>query len=295
MELRALRYFLEIAGERSISKAAKKLGVSQPTLSRQLSALEQEFGHELYTRNYEGIQLTEYGIVLQRNAQTLVALADRTEQEMSLPANSIAGTVRIGAGDTHAMQLLADAVNLVRKSYPNVVFHFFSGTSAFLLDGLERGIYDLALDCEPRAYNNMNEMQLPIADTWCAIMRADDPLASKRSVSPDDLRSRKLILPQRCESLSGLGQWLNVGKLSDNAVARFSLPLNLRYLVNAKVGIALTYDDLIASEDDTDICSRPLSPKVVSRHSVLWPRMLPNRQTEVFLRALREVCERYSG
>ncbi|MBQ6585417.1 MAG: LysR family transcriptional regulator, partial [Coriobacteriales bacterium] len=98
MELKTLRCFLEIANERSISRAAKKLGISQPTLSRQLSALEQEFGHQLYSRNYEGVQLTEHGIVLQRYAQTIISLVDKTEQEMKLPANSVAGTVRIGAG-----------------------------------------------------------------------------------------------------------------------------------------------------------------------------------------------------
>ena len=140
MELRTLEYFLAVAREGNISNAAKALHITQPTLSRQLSSLEKEFGRELYTRGPKGIELTDQGSILCRYAESIVELARKAEEDMLPSERSIGGTVHIGAGESQAMTLIAQAMDEVRRTYPAVDFAIHSGTTAELKDGLVRGL-----------------------------------------------------------------------------------------------------------------------------------------------------------
>ena len=197
MELRTLKYFLAVAEEGNISNAAKLLHVSQPTLSRQLASLEQEFGRELYTRGRNGIELNEHGLILQHYANSIVSLSEKAEAEMSMPAKSVRGTVHIAAGECVGMALVTEAICRVRARYPEIYFIFTSGNTVALKEDLVRGFHDVMLECEVHSHAKMNVMKMPIVDKWGVLMRADDDLAAKDAITPEDLLGRPLVLSQQ--------------------------------------------------------------------------------------------------
>ena len=289
MELRTLKYFLAVVEEGNISNAAKALHLSQPTLSRQLAALEDEFGRELYTRTHHGIQLTEAGIILQRHAESIVALAEKAEEDMKLPGDSVSGPVHIGAGETKLMGLLAQAMIKVREKYPGVTFEIYSGTSAELKDDLIRGFCDILLECELQAHARFNVMRLPQTDRWGVLTKAGSSLAGKDGVTREDLLGRPII-SSRQGSKAILYQWLGVIAEQLDIAAFYNLPLNGKFLVQQGVGDMLIYESLIDGNEDNGLVWVPLKPELVSIQGLVWRKTLPTKQTQVFIDAIKEIC-----
>ena len=176
------RYFVTVVREGSITAAAI-VHVTQPTLSRQLAALEDELGHLLYQRNRKGIELIEQGVILRRYAESILALADKAEEEIALPTHSIAGKVHIAAGETQAWSYRRGHEAHERR-LPGITFELYSGTSADLMGQLQRGFYDFLLECELRSHVDMHTLRLPHTDTWGLLVRRDNPLAAKAAVMP---------------------------------------------------------------------------------------------------------------
>ena len=260
MELRTLRYFVTVVREGSITAAAKSLHVTQPTLSRQLAALEDELGHLLYQRNRKGIELTEQGVILRRYAESILALAGKAEEEIALPTHSIAGKVHIAAGETQAMELVAEAMKRTSAAYPGITFELYSGTSADLMDNFVRGFYDFLLECELRSHVDMHTLRLPHTDTWGLLVRRDNPLAAKAAVMPEDLLGQPLISSRQGVKVGVLGQWL--GDLADEMDVRatYNLPLNAKFLVRQGIGSAFTYRGLFEANELSDLAFVPLFP-----------------------------------
>lgn len=291
MELRTLRYFLAVVREGSITAAAKSLHVTQPTLSRQLGALEDELGHGLFQRGRGGTELTEQGVILCRYAESILALVDKAEEEIALPSHSIAGKVHIAAGETQAMELIARAMERTQAAYPGITFELYSGNSADLMDNFVRGFYDFFLECEIRSHVDMHTMRLPHRDVWGLLVRRDGPLGSLDTVTPDDLRGQPLIVSRQGGKVGGLYEWLG-DAVEDTAVhAVYNLPLNSKFLVREGVGSAFTYEGLFEASALGDLKFVPLEPALVSIPGLVWRKVLPTRQAQAFLDALREVCE----
>lgn len=289
MELRTLRYFTTMVREGSITSAAKALHVTQPTLSRQLAALEDELGHSLYQRGHGGIELTEQGVVLRRYAESILALADKAEEEIALPTHSIAGKVHIAVGETRAVDIIAEAMHRTQAEYPGITFELYSGNSVDLMDNFVRGFYDFFLECEIRAHVDMNSLVLPTKDTWGILTRRDNPLASLPSVTPEDLAHVPLITSRQGVK-TALGTWF--GDLAENLTvcATYNLPHNVKFLVRQGLGSALTYEGLFEANELTDFAFVPLSPTLESTQGILWRKTMPTRQAQAFLDKLQEVC-----
>ena len=293
MELRSLEYFLAVAREGSISNAAKSLHTSQPTLSRQLAALEEELGRQLYTRNYKGVQLTEQGAILLRYAESIVDLAAKAEEAIAPPAKSISGSVHIGAGETRAMRLVAQAMARVRAKYPGVDFKLYSGTSADLMDNMARGNYDFLLECDLQPHVNLNVLELPHRDAWGVLTRADGPLGSLETVHADDLVGHPLIVSRQAARVGVLRRWF--GDIADKVeiVAEYNLPLNAQFLVREGIGSAVMYAELLPLPADGSIRFAPLDPAVESRSGLLWRKTLPTKQAQAFLDEISALVEEH--
>ena len=294
MELRTLKYFLAVIEEGNISNAAKTLHLTQPTLSRQLASLEDEIGRQLYTRTHKGIQLTEAGIILQRHAESIVALAEKAEEDMKLPGSSVSGPVHIGAGETKLMGLLAQAMMRVRKEHPGVTFEIYCGTSADLKDDLVRGFCDILLECELQAHAKFNVMRLPITDRWGVLTRADSDLAKKGSVVREDLLGRPLISSRQGKKAI-LNQWLGEYAEQLDIVAVYNLPLNGKFLVEEGMGDMLTYESLIDPSPANGLKFVPLEPELLSIQGLVWRKTLPTKQTQVFIDTVKELCREYES
>ncbi len=148
MELRILQYFLAVAREQSISAAAKSLHLSQPTLSTQLKAFEEELGKQLLIRGTKGsrkVLLTEEGMILRKRAEEILELVRITEREISLSDETIAGDVYIGAGESDMIRIFARAAKRLQETYPDIHYHILSGNAAFVQEHLERGLIDFGV------------------------------------------------------------------------------------------------------------------------------------------------------
>ena len=118
MEIRVLQYFLAIAREQSIIRAAESLHLSQPTLSTQIKNMEEELGKQLLIRGTKGsrkITLTEEGMILRKRAEEILDLVKKTEHEITLSDNVVIGDIYIGTGETDGVRLLAKAAGKLKK------------------------------------------------------------------------------------------------------------------------------------------------------------------------------------
>ena len=129
MELRVLNYFLMVAREENITRAANLLHISQPTLSRQIANLEEELGTKLFTRHSHQITLTEDGLLLRRRAQEMRQLSEKIKSELSSDQTELSGEISIGSGELQGMNELGDIIVAFHKKYPLVTFNIQSGNA----------------------------------------------------------------------------------------------------------------------------------------------------------------------
>lgn len=208
MEIRVLRYFLTVVREEGINRAAEALHITQPTLSRQLFQLEREVGVKLFNRGAKKITLTNEGILLRRRAEEILALVDRTEQELIEQDEQVEGRVVIGGGELAAMQELPKIISSFREKYPLVTFDIFTGNADVVKEQMEKGLIDIGVLLEPIDIEKFDFIRLKGKEQWGVLMRPDDPLAEKEVITAKDLENTSLILPRRNNVQNELTNWL---------------------------------------------------------------------------------------
>lgn len=270
MELRVLKYYLTVIQEGSFSRAAERLNLTQPTLSRQIADLEEELGTTLFIRSKKGhgIDLTEDGKLLKSRALEIVELADRTSAEFSQQQNNnISGDVFIGAGETDIMRSLAK----IMKQIENVHFHLFSGNSEHVMERLDKGLLDFGIIIGETNLSKYDFLPLNSVVTWGVLMRDDAPLAKKENVIPKDLINTPLIFSEQSLSNNELSGWFH-GKMERlNIVATYNLIHNATYLVEEGIGYAIIIDNLV-NTDGRELCFRPLEPRLEARLNIVWKK-----------------------
>lgn len=292
MELRVLQYFLAVAREQSISGAAESLHLSQPTLSTQLKAMEEELGKQLLIRGTRGsrrVTLTEEGMILRKRAEEILSLVKKAQQEISNPDETIVGDVYIGTGETDIVRLMAKAAKKIQEQYPDIHYHISSGNAEYVLEYLDKGLIDFGLiygTADPQKYESI---PIPLKDTWGVLMRRDSPLAQKKSIQPEDLLDKPLILSHQRSDNPHIAGWLNQDISKLKIVATYNLVFNASLLVDEGLGYALTLDKLIHTEG-TDLCFRPLSPQLDAAACLIWKRyQVFSKAAECFLQKLRDI------
>lgn len=292
MELRTLRYFLALTEEGTVSGAAKALHVTQPTLSRQLSDLEKEFGKRLFERGSKRIRLTEDGSRLRDYARSIVALADKATSELAQAEHAIAGDVFIGCGESDAMRLVLRAIDRCQAQHPQIKFHLFSGTSADLNDRFGDGLLDFVVEFELAAHADCESLVFPVVDTWGALMRRDDSLAARNVVTPEDLLGRRVISSRQGIKSGKMREWMGDTADSVRVVLTYNLVGNAVLAVEEGIGIAIAYDKLVRISPQGLLCFRPLDPPLMSAVGIIWKkhRRLSNAAC-AFLSVLREECD----
>ena len=295
MELRVLQYFLAVAREQNISSAAESLHLSQPTLSTQLKALEEELGKQLLIRGTKGsrkVLLTEEGMLLRKRAEEILELVRMTEREISLSDEVTAGDVYIGTGESDMIRIFARAAKSIQEKYPDIHFHILSGNSAFVKEHLDRGLIDFGLVYSPVDTTVYSSIKVPIRDTWGVLMRKDSPLAQKDVIQPQDLWDKPLILSAQKTDAWPMSSWFGQDITRLNIVATYNLVFNASLLVEEGLGYAVCFDKLINVSGDSKLCFRPLSPKMEAEASIIWKRyQLLSKAAQKFMDCLKESCE----
>ena len=233
MELRVLHYFLAVAREQSISAAAQSLHLTQPTLSTQLKALEEELGKQLLVRGTKGsrkVTLTEEGMILRKRAEEILTLVNKAEEEIAHSDDTVVGTVSIGAGETDIVRYFAKAARTLQKRYPDIRYQISSGNAEYVLEYLDKGLIDFGLvfgEVDQRKYQSL---PLPAKDTWGVLMRRDSPLAEKEAITPQDLWDKPLLLSHQRGGSGALFRWLKRDASQLNVVATYNLVYNASLL-----------------------------------------------------------------
>ena len=292
MELRVLNYFLAIAREQSIVHAAESLHLSQPTLSTQIKNLEEELGKQLLIRGSKGsrkITLTEEGMILRKRAEEILDLVKRTESEISMSDDIIVGDVYIGTGETDGVRLIAKGAKALQPRYPGFHYHISSGNAAYVFEYLDKGLIDFGVVFGNVDLTKYNALETSYSETWGVLMRKDSPLAKKESISPKDLQDKPLILSQQETQGGSLTQWIGRDVTDLNIVATYNLLFNASLLVDEGLGYAMGYDKIINTSGNSNLCFRPLEPKLENKMSIIWKKyQLFSKPAEKFLEVLRE-------
>ena len=270
MELRVLRYFLAVAREENITRAAESLHIAQPSLSKQLIDLEQELGKPLLIRGKRKITLTEEGVLLRKRAEEILQLVSKTEQEITSDAQQLSGEISIGGGGH--IRILQTAAEL-RKRHPDVRFNFYSSDATDVTERLDHGSLDFAVSLVPTDPVKYESFLLPERSFWGLLVRADSPLAENTCVHREELLTQPLILHRRAGLQRVIADWaqteperLNIAA-TYNVVHWTALPL-----ARSGLGSLLITRDLLDTELDPSVRFLPLDPPLETQYALIWKR-----------------------
>lgn len=285
MEVRVLRYFLAVAREETISGAAERMHVTQPTLSRQMMDLEEELGKPLFLRGKRRILLTEEGMFLRKRAQEIVELVEKTQSAFRTEEKDVSGEVWIGGGETDAMRLIARAARELQAQYPHISYHLFSGNAEEVAVRLDGGLVDFGIFVEPADLSRYDFIKLPVTDLWGVLMRKDSPLAQKQSIRPEDLLELPLLCSRQPMVRNEISGWLGSDYEKLHITATYNLLYNASLMVEEGMGYALCLDKIIRTPAEGPLCFRPLEPKLEVGLDIVW------KKYQVFSKAAAKFLE----
>ena len=292
MDIRVLQYFLAVAREESITKAAERLNMTQPPLSRQLKDLEDELGKQLLIRGSKKVTLTEDGMLLKKRAEELVDLMEKTKAELTSSNENISGDVFIGCGETEGISVLAQAAWNLQQEHPLVHYHIYSGDAERVMERLDKGLIDFGLLVGPVDVNKYDYIRLPYKDTWGVLMRKDSPLADKEMITAEDLWDKPLIISHQTSINSEMFSWLKTDISRLNIAATYDLIYNASWFVRAGIGYVIALDKIINTAGNSSLCFRPLFPALEAGLCIVWKKyQVFSRASNAFLNKLKKELE----
>lgn len=289
METRVLHYFLMVAKLGNVTKAAKSLHITQPTLSRQIADLESEMGIKLFDRSNRHLVLTKAGTVFQQRAKMILDLIAQTEVEVKQENDELTGTIHIGCVESSASMFVMKIVKQMQKLYPNVKFDIYTGNGDTLRERIDQGFLDCALLIEPVETAKYNYMVLPTKDTWGILVRKDDSLAQKNYVTNTDLYKIPLITNHRSLVRDELIDILKLNPNKLNIVAEYNLTSNAIQLVKLGDYYLLGIKGIYEMHNDPEITFIPFSPTKQTGHVLAWRKnTLLSPATKKFIQLVSE-------
>lgn len=292
MEIRVLRYFLEIAREENMTRAAEHLHISQPSLSKEIKKLEEELGHTLFKRGNKSMHLTDEGMLLRKRAEDIIDMVDKTADEFSTLDSITGGEIRIGCAESIQIKYLAQAVKSFKEQYPDFIFHIFSGDTEPVAERLDRGLLDLAVIVEPPNLSKYNYLTIPESDKWGVVMRKDSPLAEKSELTFEDIYGLPLFASEQSIK-ADFPHWCGENAEKLNVAGTFNLAFNGSVFVREGLGYLLTFENLVDTSAESGLCFRPIVPLLETKMYVIWKKyQIFSPIAELFLKKLKAEFER---
>ena len=275
MELRLLRYFLTVAKEQSFTKAAEQLHITQPTLSRQMAAFEEELGVTLFIRSGKKISLTEEGILLKRRALEILNLEEKTLEELKGKEDVVEGNITIGCGEFAAVETLAEICKTYKEKYPLVQIVLHTATADAVYEMMNKGLVDIALFMEPVDTEGLDYIRITDCDHWCVGMRPDDPLAEKEFIRKEDLIGKPLILPERVSVQSELANWFGKDFSKLQIAFTSNLGTNAGVMAANGLGYPISIEGAAKYWREDILVQRRISPEITTSTVIAWRRNIP--------------------
>lgn len=275
MDLRVLRYFLTVAREQSFTKAAGQLNITQPTLSRQLAALEDELGVKLFNRGGHSITLTNDGLLLKRRALEMVDLEEKLVSEFKGGSESVEGRISIGCGEFMAVEELARICKSFKEKYSLVQFAIHTGTADKISEMMNKGLVDIGLFLEPVNTAGLDYIRVQGSDHWAVGMKPDDELAQKEVITKKDLIGLPLILPERANVQSEIANWFGKDFDKLNIVFTSNLGTNAGIMAINDLGYPISIEGAARYWREDLLVQRRLSPEIKTSTVIAWKRNIP--------------------
>jgi DNA-binding transcriptional LysR family regulator len=197
VDLDALRSFYEVARERSFSRAARNLHVSQPAMSVRIKTLEQELGERLFDRARQGVALTEAGAVLLESAEKIFGDVEEARARLRELRESGSGRVRIGCSDTASLYLLPPVLRKFRKGHEAAEITIRNAHTSEILDLLVRGELDFGIVNRPTSMDRRLEARVLFTEPFLLVCSREDPLARHAQLSLRSLDGRPMVALER--------------------------------------------------------------------------------------------------
>lgn len=290
MDSRLLKYFLAVATESNITKAAERIHITQPTLSRQLVQLEEEVGTQLLIRGKRNVTLTEAGILFKKRAEEIIELIEKTEKELKEQNLLINGEIPIGAGEMKSTEIFPSIFKNFKERFPNVHYNFYTGNAEQIKEKIEQGLLDFGLLLEPTNIDNFEYIRLNIKEEWVVIMPSDDVLIEKPFITPKDLIGKSIILTKRKEVKSLIENWFDRYLEDVSIFATHNMTTNAAVLVEQKLGYAFVLKGSIYFYDKDKIVYKSLQPQVVTNAVLVWKKhQIFSQSSKKFLEYIKEL------
>ena len=240
MDIRTLSYFVVIAEELNITKAAEKLCMSQPPLSSQMKTLEEELDTVLFVRGKRHLQLTESGKLLYRHAKEILSLVNKTSEEIRAMGKGMRGKISIGLVEGSAPIIAASWIESFLSNYKDVDFLVVDGNSDELIAKLRSGLIDMAVITSPCDNTLLNSFKVG-QEKMTAFMSKDNPLAALpgNTIDLSMLKDKPLIIPSRESMNRMITKWFKEIHAEPRIVCRMDNYLDVAALAGRNIGISL--------------------------------------------------------
>lgn len=274
MDVRELKYFMEVAQELNITRAAQNLNMAQPPLSRQIQMLEEQLGVRLFDRSKKKLQLTEEGKLLKIRADQILELIEKTESEVRELAKGVSGTIYIGTVEGRGPYLMSQWIAGFKEQYPQVYYEIWNGSTDDVLDRLEKGLLDVALIMEPFNHELLDSVLVDKVP-WIAMINNEHPLAKipGDTIELSQLKNEPLILPSRKYRVREIMGWFEEAGITVDMRAEMSSYLNARELTMQGVGIAI-FPSTSGQERKNNWVTekRIVNPERTASYALVWDK-----------------------
>ena len=294
MEFRHLRYFVAVAEAKSITRAAERLHLSQPPLSRQLRMLEEELGAPLFERGARQVRLTPAGRTFLADARGLLHRADEAIFRFRQVAGRQSGEIRVGYSPVPTVELVARALRVLRKASPQVRVNLLDLSSDEILQGVTRRTLDLALIVKPPlarsrglVFERLGELSIGL------IVATDHRLARRRAVTFAEALREPLVTYVR-RGYSDYHEWLQRARRQHggrlHVTAQVDGAPSLVAAVEASQGVAFTPSTIGVAAGRRVRFVRIEPPVAPVEIGIVTRRGEPPSGVQAFVAALRSVA-----
>jgi len=289
MDTRLLEYFLAIAEEENMTRAAKILHVTQPTLSKQLNKLENMLETQLFKRTNRRMILTETGLQLRDRAKIILELTEKTITDLQDNDNTdIHGTIKMSVAESDTFREIVTIFQHIHQKHPHIQFDIQSGNASDVTERLDAGLVDFGLLVGRPSLEKYHAIQLPKQDEWGVLLRKDDDLAENEAFTPEMLEDLPLIVSKQAITTNELSGWLGYPIEDANILASYNLINNAAIMAEEGFGYPLSLDKLVNTTDTGTLTFRPLDPPMEAPLNLIWRKNQNfSSAATVFLEAVR--------